>query len=133
MTKTNISPVAKPMADKKLTKKCYKLIKKAIAHDKKGVCRGIKEVQKSIQKKKKGVCVLAGNIFPIDVLTHLPILCEENDVKYAYVPSKHDLGTAANSKRPTSCMLIHEPAGSEKLSELYKSVRKMMKKQEITF
>lgn len=34
------------------------------------------------------VCVLAGDISPIDVITHLPVLCEDNDIPYIYVPSK---------------------------------------------
>jgi hypothetical protein len=34
------------------------------------------------------LCVIAGNISPIDVITHVPILCEENGVPYIYVPSK---------------------------------------------
>jgi ribosomal protein L7Ae-like RNA K-turn-binding protein len=34
------------------------------------------------------LCVIAGNISPIDVITHLPILCEESDIPYIYVPTK---------------------------------------------
>lgn len=34
------------------------------------------------------VCIIAGNISPIDVVTPLPVLCEDNDVPYIYVPSK---------------------------------------------
>lgn len=36
--------------------------------------------------------VLAGNITPIDVITHIPILCEEKDIPYIYVPAKEHLG-----------------------------------------
>jgi hypothetical protein len=32
--------------------------------------------------------VIAGNVSPIDVITHVPILCEEANVPYIYVPSK---------------------------------------------
>jgi ribosomal protein L7Ae-like RNA K-turn-binding protein len=32
--------------------------------------------------------VLAGDISPIDVITHIPIVCEDNKVPYIYVPSK---------------------------------------------
>ncbi len=38
------------------------------------------------------VMIIAGNITPIDVITHIPILCEENNVPYVYVPAKEDLG-----------------------------------------
>jgi H/ACA ribonucleoprotein complex subunit 2 len=36
----------------------------------------------------------------------LPVLCEEKDVTYIYVPSKDDLGQAALTKRPTSVVLV---------------------------
>jgi H/ACA ribonucleoprotein complex subunit 2 len=52
------------------------------------------------------VCIIAGDISPIDVVTPLPVLCEDNDVPYIYVPSKEELGQAGLTKRPTSCMLI---------------------------
>lgn len=40
------------------------------------------------------LCVIAGNISPIDVITHVPILCEESEIPYIYVPSKEvrDMG-----------------------------------------
>lgn len=34
------------------------------------------------------LCILAGNISPIDVITHVPILCEEAEIPYIYVTSK---------------------------------------------
>ena len=32
--------------------------------------------------------VIAGDISPIDVISHIPVACEDNKVPYAYVPSK---------------------------------------------
>lgn len=61
---------------------------------------------KALRKDLKGFCVIAGNISPIDVISHLPVLCEDAGVPYIYVPSKEDLGAASCTKRPTSCMLI---------------------------
>ena len=34
------------------------------------------------------LCVIAGDISPIDVITHVPVLCEESEIPYVYVPSK---------------------------------------------
>ena len=34
------------------------------------------------------ICIIAGDISPIDVITHIPVLCEENAIPYIYVPSK---------------------------------------------
>ena len=45
----------------------------------KTVRRGVKEVVKAVRKGEKGICVIAGDISPIDVIIHLPCLCEDND------------------------------------------------------
>ncbi|OVA12517.1 H/ACA ribonucleoprotein complex [Macleaya cordata] len=99
-----IAPIAKPLAGKKLCKRTLKLVRKAT--ESKCLKRGVKEVVKSIRRGNKGLCVIAGNISPIDVITHLPILCEEADIPYVYVPSKEDLATAGATKRPTCCVLV---------------------------
>ncbi|XP_044133301.1 H/ACA ribonucleoprotein complex subunit 2 [Bufo gargarizans] len=100
----NLNPIAKPLAGRKLTKRLYKCIKKAVKH--KNIRRGVKEVQKFINKGEKGIVVLAGDTLPIEVYCHVPIMCEERSIPYAYVPSKSDLGAAAGSKRPTCVILI---------------------------
>ena len=54
-----VSCIAKPMANKKLTKKLYKLIKKGSKH--KGFVRnGLKDVQSRIRKGESGLVVFAG-------------------------------------------------------------------------
>ncbi|TPX35083.1 hypothetical protein SmJEL517_g02507 [Synchytrium microbalum] len=101
---TALSPIAHPLAGKKLTKKVLKTVRKAAKG--KSIKRGVKEVVKGLRKGHKGVVIIAGDISPIDVITHIPILCEENNVPYVYVPSKEDLGFAGVTKRPTSCVMI---------------------------
>ncbi|KAG8578529.1 hypothetical protein GDO81_010520 [Engystomops pustulosus] len=100
----NLNPIAKPLAGRKLTKRLYKCIKKAVKN--KNIRRGVKEVQKFINKGEKGIVVLAGDTLPVEVYCHLPAMCEERSIPYAYVPSKTDLGGAAGSKRPTCVILI---------------------------
>ncbi len=34
------------------------------------------------------LCIIAGDISPIDVISHLPVFCEENEVAYVFVSSK---------------------------------------------
>ncbi|OIW19688.1 hypothetical protein TanjilG_18498 [Lupinus angustifolius] len=99
-----LAPIAKPLAGKKLSKHTLKLVRKAAQH--KCLKRGVKEVVKSIRRGHKGLCVIAGNISPIDVITHVPILCEESEIPYVYVQSKEDLATAGATKRPTCCVLV---------------------------
>merc|ERR1712153_62885 len=99
-----VQPFCEPLAESKLAKKLFKVIKKAMKT--KQVLRGVKEVVKAVRKGTKGICVIAGNISPMDVISHLPILCEEKSIPYIFVRSKEELGAAALTKRPTSCMLI---------------------------
>ncbi|KAJ6794494.1 H/ACA ribonucleoprotein complex subunit 2-like protein [Iris pallida] len=104
--------IAKPLANKKLSKKIFKLVRKAA--ESKCLKRGVKDVVKSIRRGHKGLCVIAGNISPIDVITHVPILCEEADIPYIYVSSKEELASAGATKRPTCCVLVMtKPAKGE--------------------
>jgi H/ACA ribonucleoprotein complex subunit 2 len=52
------------------------------------------------------IVVFAGDISPIDVISHIPVMCEEAEVAYCYVPSKQLLGEAGATKRPTSVVMI---------------------------
>ena len=119
-----VSSIAKPLASKKSTKKVHKLVKKATQA--KCVKRGVKEVVKALRKGVKGFCVIAGDISPIDVISHLPLMCEDRDIPYYYVPSKHDLGNAACTKRPTSCILVN-PGDNFPEMELYGKIVKEAK------
>jgi H/ACA ribonucleoprotein complex subunit 2 len=81
--------------------------------------RGVKEVVKAVRKNAKGIVVMAGDISPIDVLSHIPVLCEDAKVPYIFVPSKAELGLAAATKRATSCILITPPKSSADYKEYY--------------
>ena len=120
-----INVIAKPLTSKKSTKKAHKLVKKASSA--KIIRRGVKEVVKAIRKNETGICILAGDIYPLDVISHLPVLLEENGIPYLFVPSKQDLGAAACTKRPTSVVLIRDPATAKSKKEfdgmdLYKTL-----------
>ncbi|XP_035480479.1 H/ACA ribonucleoprotein complex subunit 2-like protein isoform X1 [Scophthalmus maximus] len=131
----NVNPISQPLASRKLSKKLYKCVKKGeraghvSTHGRlrsevweesrdssdpfviraakvKNIRRGVKEVQKFINKGEKGIVVMAGDTLPIDVYCHLPVMCEDRSLPYAYIPSKVDLGSSAGSKRPTCVILI---------------------------
>ncbi|KAH7825355.1 putative Ribosomal protein L7Ae/L30e/S12e/Gadd45 family [Monocercomonoides exilis] len=129
MEDTEISPIANPLAGPKLTKKLFKLVKHSAKE--KTLRRGVKEVVKSIRKGKKGLCVIAGDIYPIDVISHLPVYCEKMDIPYVFVGSKADLGAAAGTKRPTSCILATDLDSSstpEKIKQKYTKLRSELSK-----
>ena len=102
-----VSPIADPLARDKLCKKLLKLIQKGMKD--KLVKRGVKETVKAVRKGSKGIVIIAADISPIDVLSHLPILCEDKSIPYMYVKSRAEVGQACKTKRPTSCVMICKP------------------------
>ena len=121
-----VNVICHPLASEKSTKKIHKLVKKASS--KKVIRRGVKEVIKGIRKGEKGLAILAGDIYPVDVISHIPILLEEKEIPYLFVPSKQDLGAAACTKRPTSVVLIKSPLPKEfDGQELYDKLSKEAK------
>lgn len=110
-----LNPIATPLADSKLTKRLYKLIKKSAAQKNK-LYRGLKNVQTRIRKGGTGICVFAGDVTPIDIYCHLVIVCEDKNIPYCFVPSKKGLASAFGAKRPCIIALI---SNDEEYSDLY--------------
>ena len=110
-TRLFVSPIAEPLANDKLSKKLLKLTKRGMKD--KLVKRGVKETVKAVRKGAKGIVIIAADISPIDVLSHLPILCEDKSIPYMYVKSRAEIGEACKTKRPTSCVMICKPDKSK--------------------
>ena len=114
-----VSVIARPMASKKLTKRIYKLIKKGSKH-KTYVRNGLKDVQTRIRKGETGIVVFAGDVTPIEVMCHMPAVCEEKSLPYVYTPSRQDLGTAMGVKRGCLMVMVRE---HEDYKELYEELK----------
>jgi len=119
-----VTAIAKPLAPKKLSKKLFKCCK--AGSKAKGIRRGTKEVAKSLRKGEKGFVIIAGDVSPIDVISHLPVVCEQSKIPYVYVPSKSDLGSAIGSKSPASIVLILKGEEyKDKYKECVKSIKEL--------
>ncbi len=88
--------------------------------------KGVNEVTKAIEKKSAQLVVIAEDVQPEEVVMHIPILCEEKGIPYAFLTTKKDLGTAAGLIVPTSSIAI-ENAGSAK--ELVADIIKRLPKK----
>jgi len=120
-----LSPIAHPLADKKLSKRVLRTVKKGAKQRR--IKRGVKEVVKALRKGEKGLVVMAGDISPMDILTHIPLLAEENGSGYIFVPTKESLGAASSTKRPTSCVMIsHSKGGSEAMQKKFAEKKKAL-------
>ncbi len=58
------------------------------------VRKGTNEATKAIERGISKLIVIAEDVEPPEVVAHLPIICEEQNAAYAFVPSKQDLGKA---------------------------------------
>ena len=106
-----LNPIATPLSNDTLRAKILKLVR-YVNRDKK-LKRGVKDVVKSIRKGAKGIGILAADVSPVDVISHIPVLCEENGIPYIFVRSRMELGIAAETKKPTSVCLIMKSENEE--------------------
>jgi len=58
------------------------------------VNKGTNEATKAIERGTSKLVIIAEDVEPPEVVAHLPILCDEQDAAYAFVPSKQELGKA---------------------------------------
>ncbi|KUL88600.1 hypothetical protein ZTR_05192 [Talaromyces verruculosus] len=115
-------PFANPLAEDKTAKKVFKTVKKAAVN--KSLKRGVKEVVKALRKSPTpaanapntepiGVVILAADISPLDVISHIPVLCEDHGIPYVFVTSRAELGAAGATKRPTSVVMVTPKSGKK--------------------
>ena len=58
------------------------------------VKKGTNEATKAIERGSSKLIVIAEDVEPPEVVAHLPILCEEQDAAYVFVPTKQELGNS---------------------------------------
>ncbi|CAI6304224.1 unnamed protein product [Periconia digitata] len=114
---TTLVPFAEPLTqDAKEVKKVFRTVKKSAKT--KTLRRGVKEVVKYLRKSPtnapsssdvsnpSAVVIIAADISPMDVISHIPVLCEDHNIPYLFVKSRVELGEASATKRPTSVVLV---------------------------
>jgi U4/U6 small nuclear ribonucleoprotein SNU13 len=57
--------------------------------------------------------VLTADTEPLEILLHLPLLCEDKNVPYVFVPSKVALGRACGVSRSVVACSVTSNEGSE--------------------
>lgn len=121
-------PFANPLVeDSKEVKKLLKGVKKSAKA--KTLRRGVKEVVKALRKSPTSapsssditnppsIVIIAADISPMDVISHLPVLCEDHNVPYVYIRHRAELGEASATKRPTSVVMLTRDRNSKKAKE----------------
>ena len=62
--------------------------------------KGANEATKTLNRGISEFIIMAADTEPIEILLHLPLLCEDKNVPYVFVPSKAALGRACGVSRP---------------------------------
>mmetsp|Transcript_36507 Transcript_36507/g.75983 ORF Transcript_36507/g.75983 Transcript_36507/m.75983 type:complete len:124 (-) Transcript_36507:1613-1984(-) len=93
-----MSEKAFPLADAELTIALLDLVQQAVNY--KQTKKGANEATKTLNRGISELIVMAADAEPIEILLHLPLLCEDKNVPYVFVPSKIALGRACGVSRP---------------------------------
>jgi len=100
-----VNPKAYPLAPTELTGKILDLVQQASNY--KQLKKGANEATKTLNRGQSEFIVLAADTEPLEILLHLPLLCEDKNVPYVFVKSKTALGRACGVSRPViSCSVI---------------------------
>ena len=111
---------------KELVDKAYQVVE--LARDSGKLRKGTNEVTKLVERGEAQLVVMAEDVTPEEILAHMPLLCEEKAVPYAYVPSKQELGVAAGlGKATASCAILDPGKGKPMLDELAAKTRALKK------
>ncbi|KAI3382343.1 hypothetical protein SNEBB_004053, partial [Seison nebaliae] len=111
-----VNPKAFPLADATLSKEILDLVQQANNYHQ--LKKGANEATKTLNRGISEVIVMAANTNPIEILMHLPLLCEDKNVPYVFVTSKQALGRACGVSRSVMACSITKNEGSQLKNQL---------------
>ena len=79
-------PRAYPLAKEELTSKILRLSQQAMNY--KQLKKGANEATKALNRGQAEFVILAADAEPLEILLHIPLLCEDKNVPYVFVQSK---------------------------------------------
>ena len=111
---------------KELVDRTYEVVE--LARDSGKLRKGTNEVTKLVERGETQMVVMAEDVSPPEILMHMPALCEEKNVPYAYVPSKAELGNACGLEKPTAAVAVLDAAkGKPMLDDLAEKIKALKK------
>lgn len=110
MTDGAVNPKAYPLAGPELSQKILELIQQAASY--KQIRKGANEATKTLNRGISEFIVMTADAEPLEILLHLPLLCEDKNVPYVFLRSKQALGRACGVSRPVIACSITVNEGS---------------------
>ena len=90
------------------------------------VAKGTNEVTKFIERGSASLVVIAEDVDPAEIVAHIPVLAEEKEIPYVYLPTKDELGEAAGLNVGTaSACIIDAGEGQELVNEIVEKVAEL--------
>jgi large subunit ribosomal protein L7Ae len=90
------------------------------------VRKGTNEATKAIERGISKLIVIAEDVEPPEVVAHLPIICEEQNAAYAFVPSKQELGKALGIDVTSAAAAILDAGDANHIvEEVVASIKKL--------
>ncbi|KAJ7087794.1 50S ribosomal protein L30e-like protein [Mycena epipterygia] len=114
-----------PLADADLTNSILELVQQAGQY--KQLKKGANEATKTLNRGIAEFIVLTADTEPLEILLHLPLLCEEKNVPYIFVQSKAALGRACGVTRPVISASV-TTSESKELSSQIQTVKNAIEK-----
>lgn len=100
---------------KELADKVYQIVEGA--RDTGKIKKGTNEVTKVVERGEAKFVVMAEDITPPEILAHLPLLCEEKKIPYAYAPAKEELGRACGLEKPTASVAVMDAGRGKQIMD----------------
>mmetsp|Transcript_31599 Transcript_31599/g.57409 ORF Transcript_31599/g.57409 Transcript_31599/m.57409 type:complete len:129 (-) Transcript_31599:75-461(-) len=116
MSSEAVNPKAYPLADAKLSNTILDIVQQASNY--KQLKKGANEATKTLNRGISEFVVMAADAEPIEILLHLPLLAEDKNVPYVFVPSKAALGRACGVSRPVIAVSVTTNDGSQLKSQI---------------
>jgi large subunit ribosomal protein L7Ae len=98
---------------KELADKAYEALE--IARDTGKISKGTNEVTKTMERGDAVLVLIAEDIDPPEIAAHMPVLAEEKEIPYVYLPTKDELGEAAGLNVGTASASIIDAGDAEEL------------------
>ena len=90
------------------------------------VRKGTNEATKAIERGISKLIVIAEDVEPPEVVAHLPLICEEQNAAYAFVPDKQELGKALGIEGTSAAAAILDAGDAQHIiDEVVASIAKI--------
>lgn len=93
------------------------------------LCELVQLATKALNRQEADLIILAADTEPLEILLHLPLVCEEKNVHYVFVPSKIALGHACGVSRAViACAILANRKGelNDQIQNLKTAIESLM-------